>query len=216
MKNSQATSFLKHTHPVLGRKFRLSRNHLQRIRAVHAMQGTAMRDFRNQRQWVRNHLFTKLCSAAVPAAVVGESRPHTGEDRCPRDSRQDAGATKDGTPNSRRYVCAVELPKNYLHLPESSPDPRCTSPKAQSRFPAPCVVHRTVPEFSAPCLELESCLREKARLVARPDYPTGSQRRSEAGWNRKDARSRLLHPKRPRRRPSRLHIGEVERVQLRP
>src|ERR1700676_3709364 len=35
-----------------------------------------MRNLSNQRQWVRNHSITKLCSAAVSAAFVGASRPH--------------------------------------------------------------------------------------------------------------------------------------------
>ncbi len=55
MQNSQLLRFPKHADPILGRKFRLSSNHLQRIRAIDAMQGTAMRDLGNQRQWVRSH-----------------------------------------------------------------------------------------------------------------------------------------------------------------
>jgi hypothetical protein len=49
MENSQVSGFLKHADPIVSWKFRLSSNHLQRIRAIDAVQRTAMRDFRNQR-----------------------------------------------------------------------------------------------------------------------------------------------------------------------
>ena len=40
------------------------------------------------------YLYKEFCIAAVSAAVVRASRPHTARAGCPRDSRQDAGATK--------------------------------------------------------------------------------------------------------------------------
>src|SRR5277367_3348914 len=90
-------------------------------------------------------------------------------------------------------------------------------PQVHLRSPEPFVARRKAPECSAQSLEPESCLPEKVQRVPRPEYPTGNLQRNEAGWNQKDeACSGLRNPKSARWRPPRLHIGKVERIQLRP
>src|SRR5271170_2705367 len=85
------------------------------------------------------------------------------------------------------------------------------------RSPEPCAAHRKAPEYSARFLALESFPQEKGPRVPRPDCPTCNRKQTVAGWNPRDeARSGLLNPKSPGRRPSRLHVGKVERVQLCP
>src|SRR5580704_2992100 len=68
-----------------------------------------------------------------------------------------------------RCVSAGGLPENCQRPRESSLDRlRCTSPKAWTRSPEPFFAHHKVPGCSAPSLEPESCLREKAQRVRYP------------------------------------------------